>query len=64
MEERRLAWTAAELAAEATRRGRPISAERIRQFCKTGQIPARKHGTVWMILDSAAQRWLERWLDE
>jgi len=57
-------WTTRELADEATRRGRPITQERIRQLCKDGTIRGSKPGHDWLIPDWAAQRWLERRLED
>jgi len=57
-------WTTRELADEARRRGKPITQERIRQLCKAGVIRATKPGHDWLISDWAAQRWLEKWLQD
>ena len=57
-------WTTRELADEATRRGRPITQERIRQLCKSGVIRATKPGHDWLIPNHVAMRWLERWLQD
>jgi hypothetical protein len=57
-------WTTAKLAEEAKRRGKLITAERIRQLCKIGEIKAEKPGRDWLITDAEARAWLERWLGE
>ncbi len=57
-------WTTTTLAKEAEKRGKPITAERIRQLCKAGEIVAEKPGHDWLIPDWQAQEWLEQWLAE
>ncbi len=57
-------WTLPELAEEATRRGKSVSREYIRQQCVEGKLKASKPGRDWLVNDRDAQEWLERWLTE
>lgn len=55
-------WTTTKLAAEAARRGKPVTREYIRQLCERGVIKAERPGHDWIIGDFAAQTWLETWI--
>lgn len=54
-------WTTRKLSEEATKRGKPITQERVRQLCADGTIYATKPATDWLIPDWSAQRWLDEY---
>lgn len=56
--------TTRQLAEKAAQAGRPVSREYIRQLCQTGTLKADKPGRDWLISAHAAQRWLEKWLEQ
>ena len=56
-------YTTRELAEEATRQGRKVTQEYIRQQCKDGRIPeAMQPARDWLIPRVAALAWLRQWL--
>ena len=59
-------YTTAELAQEATRRGRPVSRRYIAKLCENESIPAFKVGkgprSTWLVRVTMAENWLQEWL--
>lgn len=61
---RRDFYTTRELAEEATRRGRKVTQEYIRQQCKDGRIDgAMQPARDWIIPAADARAWLDQWLN-
>lgn len=58
----RTVWTTRQIAEAASQRGRPVTAEYIRQLCKRGAIVAEKPSHDWLIPTWQAEKWLEDWL--
>jgi len=54
--------TITELAAECERRGRRITTQHLRSFCRSGELAAFKVGGAWAIPAKEAERWMTGWL--